>query len=181
MKLPLPFVTFFGASLSLAFASLASAQLSDPNLWKANTGPEMPGASASLEIGSDRGKETVGLDYDFSNGGGYVAIVYSSPLPDPFKELRFQVYLDTPHNIAVRLADSEGEVFQYAIGNVSSGEWSDQRVKLSDAPTSTFMTSEQTAGNGKLDFPITSVWLIMENNQREDAQGKVKFREIEVK
>jgi len=180
MKTSLPLLTLLGVSLGLAMASLASAQLSDPMLWKVNLGPEVPGAAASAENGSDDGAEFVGLDYDFSNGGGYVALTNPTLITDPIKELRFQVHIDTPHNIAVRLVDSQGEVFQYTIDNVNPGEWSDQRIKTSEASSTRFMASEET-GNQKIDYPIREVWLILENNPREESQGKVKFRKVEVK
>ena len=178
MKL-LPVCLLFGFSLHF-LAPHASAQLADTSRWKINLGPEMPGALGNAENGTADGGEYVGIDYDFANGGAYVALVNDSPIADPFKELRFQIFLDSPHVIAVRVIDAEGEVAQYTLENVSPGEWTDERVLLSDPPTTRFMSSE-TAGNNEIDFPITSVWLIIQNSSPLQLQGKVKFRNIEVK
>lgn len=174
-------IPLLSISFSLALSPLAPAQLADTNRWKVNLGVEFPGATASAEAGTDDGSEYVGLEYDFSGGGNYVALVNDSPIQEPSLELRFQVYLDAPHNLAARFVDARGEVFQYTVDTVTPGEWSDQRIKLSEAPTTRFMASGQSAGDGKIIYPISSVWLIIENNPKEAPQGNVKFRKIEVK
>jgi hypothetical protein len=154
--------------LFIAFALYGSCQLSAaPSLpsvwwssdkWQFNSGSEFPGAVGAFDLQNEDGKESIAVDFDFSGGGEYVAVVNQTPIDDPFSELQFSSQSNVPTRLGVRLVDANGHVFQYALEGDVGSEWQDYRIRLDEKPQLVFGAEGPLNESIALEFPIKGIW-----------------------
>ena len=164
----------FGLSLLAASATLKAAGGQGPtpvtvqDFEKASSLPpvwvvDVPNESASVQLSTTdpfQGKQCLKLHYHFTvneTGNEYLGIPNKVNIQAPIHRLRYRLKGDdSGSGYGLRLTDADGETHQYKGGVIDFKGWREVVVDL-DAPHETWGGDK----NGKLDYPVTSVILIV--------------------
>lgn len=83
-------------------------------------GSEFPGARGAVTATNGEAR----LDYDFSQGGAYVAASLNLSPRRPARLISFEVFHDAPCGVSIRFWDATGQVFQHVYSGASAtGRW----------------------------------------------------------
>src|SRR5262249_44870544 len=84
-----------------------------PAPWAFSNGPEFPGATGSLTLGSGHTGSGAHLAYDFTGGGHYVAATLTLATPIDAGAIGFWVKAPAGIHATLRVVDSTGQSLQY--------------------------------------------------------------------
>jgi len=128
--------------------------------WTFSNGPEFPGASGSLSIGTGYSGQGAHIAYDFSMGGSYVGAFLN--LATPVSAAAISLWVRSPADIFVtlRVTDSTGQTLQYLLSRPVSASpdptvWYQQIVAL-DGPSLWY----SGANDGVLHNPIKTIGVL---------------------
>lgn len=102
--------------------------------WSFDAGTEFRGARGRFRIVPGEGyKGSRGgvLSYDFSDGGRYVQALYPLPYRGSIDGVRLRVRGDAGQELALRIRDTTGQVFQKTVG-VIPARWTDIDIPFRD-------------------------------------------------
>jgi hypothetical protein len=138
--------------------------------WGFSNGQEFPGATGSLEQGTDGDKPVINLSYDFTKGGAYVAALSEISIPDTAAEIRIPAKSPRGLGLSIQLIDRTGQCHQFVRSVAGTGEWEAVRLAMDQK------ASEHWGGanDGKLHFPIRKMAINVRKPAGEPA-GKVEF------
>jgi hypothetical protein len=168
------------AIVALLFAS--GSRAADPRTyldlftghqWSFLSGSEFPGARGGFSVAEEDGKKVGKLDYDFTNGGLYVAGGSAADIPAGFEEFRFRVKSDFWQKIVVRLFDSTDQCHQYEVPYADEGDWQLLRIDLTSKAALIF----GGAKDGKIHFPIQKISLAVDKTD-SSTSGEVLFSDF---
>jgi hypothetical protein len=142
--------------------------------WRFDLGSEFPGAQGDYTTHLDGDKPVISLQYDFREGGEYVALVNEMPVEGRLEEIRFKIKLTPWTRVAVRVQDKNGVMFQFLLADLVPGEWQDCRVKLSDEPELAYFPDASSALGVPVEFPIKQTWICIQKNP--ERQGNVQLK-----
>lgn len=91
-----------------------------------------PGGRGRAEANEVDGKEAITIEYNFEEGGSYVAAYMAAHIDEGTSELRFMAKSEEPCRFIVRLKDSTGQTHQFPLGYNETGEWQTFRIDLGD-------------------------------------------------
>jgi hypothetical protein len=138
--------------------------------WKfiKNTG------DGSFELASDASKPIGVLHYDFSNKTGkntpYVLAQAELKIPDTAGQFQIHVRSPKPHRVTMRFVDSTGQTLQVKGSVKGDGSWETVTVHLDRK-----MEHWDGANDGKVHFPIKSLFLSIPQQGEDDKDGKIEF------
>jgi hypothetical protein len=176
------------ALLAIAFALTASAHagaeaLFDwgapalPSCWQLSRGTEFPGAGGALELTGRARDRALALDYDFREGGVYVAAVCELAEPRSFRYLRLRAVAPDAVHLRVRVRDDSGQWLQYRVerplGALDPTVPFRSTLALADAES-----HWSGAADGHVHGAIHAVALCVEA-ATPHANGSVRFQELE--
>lgn len=141
--------------------------------WRFSNGPEFPGAKGTFQMAIDAGQRAGTIQYDFTDGGKYVAVTTDVEIPEGSAELRFKARSDKAQSLIFRIIDSEKQVHQYHRHYTSAGEWQAFRVPLNQPSTEHWHGSN----DGVLRFPTLSLVLGVEGDKAKGS-GNVLFSDV---
>ena len=124
---------------------------------------DIPESDATVELSPAdpaQGKQCLRLHYHFTvnpTGNEYLGIVNKVNIQAPIHTLHYRIKGDgSGSGYGLRLTDADGETHQFKGGVIDFEGWKDVAFDL-DAPHETWDGDK----NGKLDYPVTSVVLIV--------------------
>jgi len=173
-------IILFTALVSLVCAQAPRGEIELGTLgrggsWKFNAGPEFPGAEGVLDFQVVAGRAAGVVTFDFTKGGNYVAAFTGVNVPEGYSEIRFRAKSDGTDRMAVRLRDSSGQYHQFGISYSNKGDWQDFRVPLDGKKSPLYFHG---AKDGRIYFPITQVWILINRPTKEPKYGEVVFSEV---
>jgi len=144
-----------------------------PAPWVFSNGAEFPGATGSLTSGPGAVGRGAALAYDFTQGGQYVAMTLTLPVPITATALGFSAKMSGVHAV-LRVVDTTGQTLQYEVArpleSAGPDAWFADVVDLS-APSGQW----GGAGDGVVHQPITAVSLLAGNALQSGLKGVAGF------
>ena len=166
-----PLGAVFRGALVLAAACMAADSPADTLIdsfdnrstvapWTFSNGPEFPGASGSLSLGTGYSGQGAHLSYDFSKGGSYVGAFLNLATPISAAAISFWVRSPADISVTLRVTDSTGQTLQYLLCRPVSAStdptaWYQQIVAL-DGPSLWY----SGANDGVLHNPIKTIGVL---------------------
>jgi len=148
--------------------------LAEGNSWRFSGGTEFPpGALGSFSVDEEGGAAIANLEYDFTQGGLYVAGAGNVRIEEGPTEIRFKFKADTPLTVGIRLVDKTNQTHQYQFAYTDEGQWQEYRVDLAEKAGLIFGGK----GDKVLHFPITQVYFIAQK-KGGSLSGKAQFRDV---
>lgn len=105
------------ASACLASQTVTLDRFEDSSQWYFTDGGEFPGAKGSISCESDG---RLSLNYDFTNGGQYVAAIYNGSTLPEMASFRVNLWSATDCRICYRIVDANGRIFQSDCQNLKA-------------------------------------------------------------
>jgi sugar phosphate isomerase/epimerase len=160
-----------------AAAVVTIDDFSAPAPWVFSSGAEFPGARGSLDTGGP-GETGPGaaLNYDFTNGGVYVAMTLKLPAPLTATALGYSTTAVAIPTM-LRVVDSTGQTLQYKgerpLESAEPGAWYREVIDLS-------VVSMHSGGanDGLVHQPITSIALIAGGEFQKGKAGVIGFDNV---
>lgn len=144
--------------------------------WMFNEGGEFkPGGKGSVEIGKDGDGPYGTLNFDFADGGLYVAAIKGVTIDEGYSELRFRLRSDRPVVGGLRLLDVTGQTHQFGLSYSNVGQWQLVRAKLNAKAPQHFGGKN----DGIIYFPIRQIWVIAER-RGQDSPGQLHFGDFKL-
>lgn len=85
-----------------------------------------------LSVDEEGGAAIANLEYDFTQGGLYVAGAGNVRVEEGPTEIRFKFKADTPLTVGIRLVDKTNQTHQYQFAYTDEGQWQEYRVDLAE-------------------------------------------------
>ena len=146
--------------------------------WGYNGGWEFKGAQGKFEFVDSEGHTSPGsmrLGADFSGGGAYVAMTKKGDWPDP-ERLEFWVKSEGLKGLIVRMADENGQFFQFPIDLQETDDW--QQVALRPK-TDTFKGNWGGPKDGIWHGNVSQIWInVAKPNCRENQAGSALIDDV---
>ncbi len=139
--------------------------------WQFIPGSEFPGAQGKLNLE----QEFPLASWDFSNGGRYVGFKPSTKPPAGLQNLKFDLLPDADANVALRVTDHTGHVFQSTTRKLKANQ-----AILLDFPMAGSWESNWGAGNKSSipAQPLRSFYLVASGNAQKYTSGSLTIRNI---
>lgn len=177
MLMRLFLASFLTAGLILTPAAFAETDLelfTPGKKWSFSNGAEFPpGGKGSFSLADADGQPAGSLEFDFSDGGIYVAASTKTNIPEGYGEIRFDVKTAAAMALGIRLVDSTGQVHQTELPYTNAGEWQTLRVDLLRKAGIRF----GGANDGTIHFPITGVSILV-NRRGVSEPGEVFLKNV---
>ena len=154
---------------------------SSPAPWSFSNGPEFPGATGSLSLGTGHHGRGAHLAYNFTGGGAYVSANLDLASLVNGEAVGFWAKASGGCWISLRVRDSTGQILQYSLSRpleaMNSNAWYQHVVEL-DAPTLHF----GGANDGILHNPIAGISVLAGNfgqfGLENGLTGAIDFDEV---
>lgn len=159
------------ADISVSFDEVASLQG-----WSFSNGGEFPGADGRLAWEPGQGREKrgcLGLDFDFRNGGNYVAAIWQLPAASEARAVGLWLHKIGPHRVAFRGVDSSGRTFQKQLDYTYPG-WQQIEVDLGQ-----WTHAFGGTGEAGVQFPMRQFAVLIENTG-EAKTGRLLIDDLEL-
>lgn len=158
--------------LVAATASVTAAPSQDLPLagaWRFDNGGEFPGAAGALE--TDR-NGMIHLEYDFRNGGAYVAAYCDLATPARLSAVSFRARKPDEATLTVRVTDNTGQTFQKSV-QYGGRKWRYLHFDLRG-----WTGHWGGANDGILQQPVKTVGVLVEREGLASARGEVLIADI---
>ncbi len=148
-----------------------------PAPWTFSNGPEFPGATGSLSVGTGYSGQGAHLAYNLSQGGHYVSA--NRTLPTPLSVTAIAFWVKSPPNITIvlRVVDSSGQTLQYnlrrPLENLDPSLWYQHMVPLDGANG-----WWGGANDGQVHSPITGLSILAADPPIAGAIGAIDFDDV---
>ena len=142
--------------------------------WKFTNGPEFKGATGSIDI-PKVDDQPLTIKYDFSAGGYYVAAIKNLDPKLNISTLSMKISGDSPY-INMRLIDKTGQVFQYKLGKPDKNG-----ILQLDMLKTKASGSWGGAKDYKIHPPLSSIWILVDNQDPQKRVGAVDIHNIQIK
>lgn len=143
-------------------------------------GGEFPGAKAIFAWHNEGGEDSPGalaIEYDFTEGGNYVAWSYHGFFPCPSSRLRFRARSERPMRIVFRVVDSTGQFLQRILSLDPDG-W--QRLEADVSEDSTGWIGHWGGANdGRVHGPLRQLFIGPEQSEERET-GRLLIDEVEL-
>lgn len=144
--------------------------------WTFANGAEFPpGGKGSVTLGKDGDIAFGALNFDFTEGGGYVAALRGVLIDEGYSEIRWRLQADRPVMTGLRLIDASGQTHQYGVSYSNVGQWQLARARLGAKAPSHFGGKN----DGVIYYPIRQIWIIAER-RGQDAPGQLRFADFKL-
>lgn len=145
-------------------------------IWSFSNGPEFPGArgNCTVETGTAPDSASLRIDFDFTEGGGYVLARTTLPdTPARLRALRFHV--DTAAGVALllRLVDASGQTFQKK-HDLRPGS---QRLELAVEPP--WVAVFGGAGDSRIHRPLRGLHIGLERTAASAGAAAISGLELQ--
>lgn len=155
-------------SLSCHASEIITDVCNNPATWGFLPGTEFPGAKGSLAADIECGK--ISVEYDFSNGGRYVAVFLNQKLPEEIEAVNVAVRAEQDTEVTYRFRDQTGRFFQGRELILKKGQT--QKINCSiNGPWTTSWGGESSAKNPQL--PLKEWGLVINRRAGYKDTGKV--------
>lgn len=144
-----------------AFGGIGFDKADAVTRWQFYNGAEFPGARGGICHVADKGHDQpgcLGLDYDFTEGGGYLQATV--PMPDGVAVRSVRLMIDKPaaHRLAFRMVDHAGQTFQKGL-TYTYADWQAIEVDLTQ-----WESHWGGPDDGQVHWPARSFGILIQNS-----------------
>jgi len=171
MKITIIFILTLLTSILFASENICDFNKETPN-YQFYNGAEFPGAEGNIEVN----KNICKLNYDFTKGGNYVALIINIPeKKENISNVEFKIKNVKENTLTVRLKDESNEVFQKGTPN-KIDNW--QKIIINKKTNWAFSYGGNS--NHIFDGNPKEISIIIENNDAKNKKGSVLIEDVNI-